>query len=112
MKYLKTFETLVKNPIFLKYADSVLIDFEHYMEFSPALKKFVENNVGRVIDTNEGGAVTLYYENIPDDDYFKGDSDNKPFKNNMICLHKDWIKYSSNKKEDIEMLINSKKYNL
>lgn len=119
MKYLKTYEKLKSSDDYhqnMTYDDVPKVnDFvicniknaDHDSEDTVEFKKFVNNNIGHIILVNNHRLIT-HYENIPNEisSYFTyngGDSTH-------LYLHE--IKYFSDKKEDLEVIINSKKYNL
>lgn len=118
MKYIKSFEHLYINPISFRFGDCVLLNFENRLKDSPAFTHFVENNIGRIVEISDSGSmVRIYYDNIPEDDFFKNDTETSPFNRtgvyrNTIYINKDWIEISSDSKDEIETYLTSKKYNL
>ena len=116
MKHIKTFEHLYKNPIFVGLADYVLIDFENKLDKSHKLINFIERNIGQIIDIDGTKRVVwIKFDNMPDINIYKDDIKFRKYirlNNDSITINKDWISYSSQNKEDIELYLNQKKYNL
>jgi hypothetical protein len=108
MKYLKTFELDKNEP---EVGDYVICEESKY----PNIKKFISTNIGKIIyyiDDTESIGYKLYknyryivkYNNMPK----KFDS----FNNKTRRMKRDEIIHWSKNKEDLEIILNSKKYNL
>ena len=105
MKYIKTFEGLNnKEP---KIGDYVICTTED--QTAPGLKEFSEHTIGKCIK-NEIFVVTIQYDYVPSEIlYTNFDSTGKlPTR----WMTKDDILYFSPNKEDLEIYIDSDKYNL
>lgn len=118
MKYIITYEKLksMDNYKNMTYNDApnvddfvickmkdVVTDSDETIKF----KYFINNNIGQIILINNH-RIIIKYENIPNEissyfGYSNGDA-------TYVYLHD--IKYYSNKKDDLEPIIQSKKYNL
>ena len=128
MKYIKTFEqkkhketlNIGKPKVgnYIIYKDSKKSTCEVDILFD----EFVANNIGKIykkrkfasnLTTGEGSGYLVEYDNIPKKikDYFHTETDN--FNEPLIReAKKDEIIYWSKNKEDIEMILAAKKYNI
>lgn len=94
MKHLKIFDDLINRPI---YHDYVLANG---MDFNNNLKKFIKENIGRVISKGYS-TYRVMYDNIPSDivSYFHDFYDEGLF---VVLPLEDILEYSPNK-EDLEI---------
>jgi hypothetical protein len=112
----KIFEGIKRQP---RRKDYVIVDlsFPDTRSFPDKVKDFLENNIGQIVDIAARSYLKykIKYENVPESllggFIFKRDVDKGT--NNAICVldEDSFLSYSKNK-EDIELILNSKKYNL
>ena len=105
MRYIKTYENIDDKP---KLGDYVICNGDRLSWCTNEIKNFLSNNIGRIILINDRDVNYLVqYDYIPKelDIYFYNSSNLRPINIDDI------IKFSENK-EDLEMYINAKKYNL
>ena len=80
--------------------DYVIINWGYTIDFNDVqkLRDHIENNIGKIIDY---GFATYYvkYKNLPRE-------------NKIIQISKDYIKHWSKNKEELELILATKKYNL
>lgn len=101
----KIFEKLNELP---KIGDYVLLDINNYTSSPKIWQDFIKNNIGEIveIDTEHGGLSFIYkvkFENIPEN------------VKDTFFIHYDYINsflYWSSDKNELEMILNTKKYNL
>lgn len=98
MKYLKTYETYL--PVEVK--DYVIATSWSMIKDEA---EFINNTIGQ-IDRIIGDDVSIKYDSKLLKKY------NIQFANNRIILSKGQIKHVSKNKEDLEIFLNTKKYNL
>ena len=111
MKYIKTYEYRTKQP---KIGDYVLVtDFEiDELE----VKNFIETNIGQIIEIDKSAEVPycVVFEKVPIEykirPYFGFDCKDK-IKNCRWFKRDEILNFSSNK-EDLEVILAAKKYNL
>lgn len=115
MKHIKKFENMSK-PEIGDYILANITDNKYNDEITIKIKNFLNDNIGRVIDTINNNAYIVQYYNIPNDilNFFnhKGDNYNDEEYKNYRHLKMSDILYFSNNLFDIEMIKNSHKYNL
>jgi len=111
MKYLKNFENTKKNNY--KVGDYIIVEYscDSRDDILMKLKGFIDNTIGVLysIDKYENGKIFVKYDNVPDGfiQFFNSvyDGYTKPFHLSQI------VEYSD-KKEDLEYLINANKFNI
>jgi len=103
MKHLKTYESLSDKP---EIGDYVICEDEEIIS-NNTFRPFIKNNIGQIIEIDEKPPeYNIKYENIPThllNDYFYDDA---------RYFYRKEIKYFSDNKEDLEILMNANKYNL
>lgn len=100
MKYLKKFKQNNEPQV----GDYILCDIK---DSNDKLAKFTQNNIGQIEEIYYS-YTTIYkakYKNVPPNLTFYGIK-------NLIGLQQHHIKYYSNDKEYLKIILNSKKYNL
>lgn len=124
MKHLKAYENLINEPQIGDYVicqDSVLArNFSN----NKSTIIFLSNNIGRIItddsidyDVSKRYSYVIKYENIPKDieDYFnlrKKESEKNFEMSGLRAFSLEEIIYHSKNKEDLEIYIDTEKYNL
>ena len=103
MKYIKLFEKLNKKSP--QVNDYVLCCHKVMVFKTNDLNDFIHSNIGIIIDKDNSGYF-IKYKNIPDDcgTFFTDDG--------VMLFFEEEIEYWSKYKEDLEMIINIKKYNV
>lgn len=90
MKYLKTLESNINRP---ELGDYVIINVEP----GTGLPNNIKNKIGQIIDISNDTLISIYYSQI---DY------------SLPYIHKSFIEHTSKNKEDLEQIVNTKKYNI
>lgn len=105
----KIFEKLNELP---KIGDYVLLNTEEYEDSAKIWREFISIQIGKIIKikTEHGGISDIYeikFENAPDNiqEYFLRSD-------NTISVRIERFKYWSSDKNELESILNSKKYNL
>jgi len=112
MKYLKTYEEV--NERELQIGDYIFCDGS--FGFSEEVANFIENNIGQYVanDSNDRDILIIQYENVPNElrkNLYYTDENYTTYENAAIMER--WeIKYWSPNKEDLEIYLDSNKYNL
>ena|ERR1035437_7669137 len=107
MKHLKKFENISEPQI----GDYVLCEDKYVI--NDEVKKFLKNTIGKIININDTTTppYSIQYENIPNtisNEYF----DYLDVNTTIRYMHKNEIIHCSKNKEDLEIYIESEKYNL
>ena len=107
----KIYETL--NQDAPEKGDYVIINWGYTIldaKNTQKLRDHIENSVGKVIDYG----ITSYLFPQPPDKYdaYYIKYENLPRENKIIQISKQYIKYWSKNKEELELMLASKKYNL
>ena len=111
MKYIKTFEVKIVEK--LDVGDYVLM-CQKLNTSGQNYKNFIDNNIGKIMDIHERESVILLtYENIPEELLFEF----RERKIGDIIFYGKWfnmlnIVEHGKTKEEVELKIHSKKYNL
>ena len=111
MKYLKTYEKInVKEP---QIGDYVICD-EDYDISTNEFKKFIYSTIGQCVNCYNDGRRYPYeieYQNIDIPSKFMKNFSNYSIVSERPMKKKD-IKYWSNNKKDLELIIQANKYNI
>lgn len=103
MKYLRKFEDLKEEPV---VGDYVIIESNDIINLN--LKHFIENNIGQITKFFKfDETVLIKYTNVPKDlrIWFSSNAQ-------IITFKLEYIKYFSNNKEELEVILTANKYNL
>lgn len=106
MKYLKKYEELLDEKVYPKVGYYVIME-----SANDDINIFLYNNIGQIInvykDDKKRTLIQVKYNNVPKNLYSSFHSDEQ-----MRIFGINQIKYMSKNKTDIELLLNSKKYNI
>jgi hypothetical protein len=103
----KIFENSKQEPKIGDYVICTLLDPD-IINKNPILNDFLSNNIGKIIEIGQD-RIKLYvvkYDNIPEVISYRFSHDNT-----RLFAKDDFLYFSSNK-EDLEIYLNSKKYNI
>jgi hypothetical protein len=107
MKYLKTYKDKRK----IKENYYVLLSLKNNIPGIPEqIINFLNNNIGQIYYIPNPNTCTIYYENVPED--IKQDFSNWSISKNHWTTDIDKIKIWAENKEDLEIYLNTKKYNI
>ena len=115
MKYIKTFEKLNEPQV----GDYVVCDISDNEYVDEELVNFICNNIGVVeyVDdrlNNINNKFKIRYKNVPErlEAFFGPDTRPNEWDNVFRYVSNHYIKFYSSNREDCEMYLDSKKYNL
>lgn len=117
MKHLKAFEEInISNP---HTGDYVICYSDSSRMIESNINLFLSNNIGKVFSVDDyNNQIDVTYENIPDKllNFFEGKRKISSSEENkstyIITLGQSTIKHLSNDKQELEVILNTKKFNI
>lgn len=113
MKYIKKYENVNRLRIGSYVICQESSDYASGVENVNKLKKFISKNIGQYVKhlSNVDFPYAIHYDNVPDNIMHFFTTDEIKGKNIIWFSRYDILEYSENK-EDLEIILNAKKYNL